>query len=137
MSLTPLRLKPGSDLRASLEEAAGSTGCAFVVTGIGSLQGYKLRFAQEEVESDGSEPVEILTLAGSVAINGAHLHMSVSDRHGAVIGGHVCYGNIVRTTVEVLLSQVPEWRLSREFDSQTGYQELVVRAAGHGDKSAA
>ena len=48
--------------------------------------------------------VEILTLSGSIADNGAHLHMSVADAASRVFGGHVALGCIVRTTVEVLLA---------------------------------
>jgi hypothetical protein len=53
--------------------------------------------------------------------------MAVSDEQGCVVGGHVCYGNAVRTTAEVLLAQLPEWNLGREHDPGTGYKELVIR----------
>jgi predicted DNA-binding protein with PD1-like motif len=74
--------------------------------------------------------MEIISLAGSLSGDGAHLHMSVSDRDGRVWGGHVAYGNIVRTTVEALIAVLPEWSLSREVDATTGYPELVVRRRG-------
>lgn len=38
-------------------------------------------------------------------------------------------GCTVRTTAEVLLALLPDWRLSREPDAATGYDELVVRPA--------
>jgi len=53
----------------------------------------------------------------------------VSDAQGAVIGGHVAYGCIVRTTAEVLLALLPDWRFNREHDAATGYDELVVQPA--------
>lgn len=129
MSYRPIRLPPGVDLRRALEEAAQSepTGSAFVVAGIGSLVHARLRLADATEETTLSGPFEILTLSGTLTPQGAHLHMSVSDAQGRVFGGHVVHGNEVRTTAEVLLATLPDWRLAREPDAGTGYQELVVR----------
>lgn len=117
-----LRLNPGDDLRGALE---GRTG--FVVAGIGSLVHAQLRFAGEPEPTTIAGPLEILTLSGSLTPDGAHLHASVSDAAGRVFGGHVCAGCEVRTTAELLIESLPTGSLSREFDSATGYTELVVR----------
>jgi len=132
MNALPLRLPPGADLRLSLEELtqAPDAATAFVVSGIGSLNQAKLRFAGAEAETAIEGPLEILSLAGSLAENGAHLHMAVSTADGRVFGGHVGHGNIVRTTAELLLVLLPEWQLSRAPDAVTGYLELQVRARG-------
>jgi predicted DNA-binding protein with PD1-like motif len=74
--------------------------------------------------------MEILSLSGSVASNGSHLHMALSTATGEVLGGHVASGCIVRTTAEILLALLPEWEFAREPDAVTGYDELVVRAKG-------
>ncbi len=71
----------------------------------------------------------MLTLSGTLSTGGAHLHLSVSDETGRVIGGHLAYGCRVRTTAEILLAPLPDWRFSREPDPDTGYLELVVRPA--------
>jgi len=55
--------------------------------------------------------------------------MSVATASGRVFGGHVCYGNMVGTTAELLIVFLPEWKLSREHDPRTGYRELIVRPA--------
>jgi predicted DNA-binding protein with PD1-like motif len=68
----------------------------------------------------------VLTLAGSVTPDGAHLHASVSTASGRVLGGHLGYGCLVRTTAEVLVAILPDWKLSREHDDATGYQELAI-----------
>lgn len=129
MNLRPLRLPPGTDLRRELEAAiardAGSA--AFVLSGIGSLVHARLRLADAAAETTLSGPLEILTIAGSLTADGAHLHVSVADRDGRVYGGHLVYGSEIRTTAEVLLAELPGWQLSREFDAATGYPELVVR----------
>jgi predicted DNA-binding protein with PD1-like motif len=125
----PLRLGPGADLRAAIEAAAAELGAqaAFVVQGIGSLRVAQLRYAGMPSASELRGDLEILTLAGSVAPDGAHLHMSVSDAQGRVFGGHVAPGCVVRTTAEVLLALLPGHAFSRETDPASGYKELVVR----------
>ena len=125
----PLRLGPGVDLRRALEGAlAGqATDSAFVVAGIGSLVDAKLRYAGEPEECVIAGPLEILSLSGTLGAAGAHLHMSVSDGSGRVHGGHVGYGNEVRTTAEILLAMLPDGSLTRELDPATGFNELVVR----------
>ena len=129
MTLLPIRLSPGDDLRRAVEAAVQARGAeaAFVLSGIGSLREARLRFADEPTETAIPGPLELVSIAGSLTSTGAHLHVSVSDRHGVVMGGHLGYGNIVRTTAELLLVLLPEWALSREHDPLTGFNELVVR----------
>lgn len=125
----PLRLAPGDDLRRALEQAVDARGlnAAFVAAGIGSLRLTRLRLAGAAEPTDIGGDVELLTLSGSVAEHGSHLHLSIADAQGRVMGGHAAYGCIVRTTAEVLMVALPEWRFSRELDSATGWAELVVR----------
>lgn len=132
MQLLPIRLTPGVDLRRALEEAAArqTTESAFVVSGIGSLVGARLRYAGEITECTLAGPLEILNISGTLSSSGAHLHMSVADAAGRVYGGHVGYGNTVRTTAEILLAWLPDWSFSREPDPATGFNELVVRRRG-------
>jgi uncharacterized protein len=129
MQSLPLRIPPGKDLREALENALAGHGCdaAFLIAGMGSLATTRLRFAgaTEPTAIDGV--VEILTLAGTLSVSGAHLHMSVADAQGQVFGGHVAPGCTVRTTAEVLVVLLPEWSFTREPDSATGYRELVAR----------
>ena len=129
MQLMPIRLVPGYDLRRALEDTVHgkSADSAFVVAGIGSLTQARLRFAGEPTDTALSGPLEILSLSGSLTPIGAHLHMAVSDASGRVYGGHVTYGDVVRTTAEVLLALLPDWTLAREPDAITGFSELVVR----------
>ncbi len=129
MQVHPLRLSPGDDLRAALEDVTRRLQwpAAFVIQGIGSLGVAQLRFAGDEHPTEFREDLEILTLAGALSPDGAHLHMSVADPRGHVFGGHVARGCTVRTTAEILLALLPEHRFSREYDSSSGFAELVVR----------
>ena len=133
MKTLPIRLNPGQDLRFALEAAEQGQNCgaAFVLSGIGSLSTAGLRFAGMEQPERLMGDMEILSLSGTVALDGSksssHLHMAVSTSTVQVLGGHVANGCIVRTTAEVLLVLLPEWQFTREPDVATGYDELVVR----------
>jgi predicted DNA-binding protein with PD1-like motif len=131
MRMLPLRLHPGDDLRAAVEAALRDSGeqAGFVLQGIGSLSVAQLRYAGLPQPTALHGDLEILTLAGSVSADGAHLHMSVSDAHGRVLGGHVSAGCIVRTTAELLLALLPGQRFSRPVDARTGYPELRIDPA--------
>ena len=126
------------DLRRFLEEQAraGAGLSAFVVAGIGSLSNATIRLAAEEQELQLPGPFEIISLSGSLSATGAHLHMSLANRDGRVWGGHVCYGNVIRTTAEILLVLLEGWQLSRASDPTTGFQELVVKRVGPRESAA-
>jgi predicted DNA-binding protein with PD1-like motif len=128
----PVRLLPGDDLRRALEDHLAAQGqtAAFVLAGVGSLRPALVRLAGAEAALDLDDDLELLTLSGTVSSRGSHLHLSVADASGRVIGGHVAYGCIVRTTAEVLLALLPGWDFSRELDVRTGWSELVIRRAG-------
>ena len=130
MKTLPLRLAPGQDVRKALESAVAAQGCtaAFVVSGIGSLCVAQVRFAGRDEVTTRAGDLEILTLVGTIAGPGSHVHASLADADGAVFGGHLGYGSIVRTTCEILLALLDEWAFTRELDTVTGYLELVVKA---------
>jgi predicted DNA-binding protein with PD1-like motif len=128
MHALPVRLPPGADLRGALDDALRAHGldAAFVIAGVGSLRAAQLRLAgaPEPTALDGD--LEILTLSGTLGAGGSHLHASVADANGRVWGGHVAPGCIVRTTAEVLVALLPEWRFTRAHDAATGYAELAI-----------
>lgn len=127
MQALPLRLAPSADLRSAIESAVTGHTAAFVVQGIGSLSVAQLRYAGIDAPTELRGDLEILTLAGSIAPNGAHLHMAVADAQGRVFGGHVATGCIVRTTAEILIAVLPDHAFSRALDvAGSGFRELVV-----------
>lgn len=130
MQTLPLRLRPNQDLRAALQAvlAEHSVSAAFVLQGIGSLSMARIRYAGMAHATELRGDLEILTLSGSLSIDGAHLHIAVADAQGRVVGGHVAEGCMVRTTAEILLALLPAHHFSREPDADSGYKELVVRS---------
>ena len=130
MKVVPLRLQPGDDLRQALETWMGEqeeqAGC--VISAIGSLSVAELRFAGAAAATTIHGELEILSLSGTLSADGAHLHIAIADRSGAVIGGHLCSGSLVRTTAELVIGLLPEWQFRRERDPATGYAELAIKA---------
>ncbi len=128
MRVTPLRLKPGDDLLLALESWMGrqneQAGC--VISGIGSLSVATLRLAGRQRSITLRSDLEILSLAGTLSADGAHLHIALADDAGAVIGGHLCSGSLVRTTAELVVGLLPEWQFRRQLDPATGYKELQI-----------
>ena len=129
MKTHPLRLKPGDDLKKEVEayvkthriEAGWITACA------GSLTRYHLRFANQPEGSHGEGHFEIVSLSGTVSVNGNHLHISISDSTGKTIGGHLLDGNLVYTTAEIILQEDEGFVFTREKDGSTPWEELQIK----------
>ena len=128
MKAVPLRLQPGNDLRLALEAWMGAqqeqAGC--VLSAVGSLSVAQLRLAGATQATAIHGELEILSLSGTLSPDGAHLHIAIADSKGAVIGGHLCAGSLVRTTAELVIGLLPEFQFRRELDPATGYAELRV-----------
>ena len=131
MQIHPLRLTPGQDLRSALQEvlAVHNVDAAFVLQGIGSLSVANLRYGGANQSTALQGDLEILTRGGSLSPDGVHLHIALSDERGHVVGGHVAAGCIIRTTAEILIALLPEYRFTREPDLNSGFSELVIQPA--------
>ena len=118
------RLAPGDDLRSALEEIQLTAGGAAILTCVGSLSKTQLRMAGAKDIWLSEEPVEIVSLVGTLSQDGGHLHLSVSLPTGEVIGGHLMPGTLVRTTAEIVVAHLGGARLVRRMDDLTGFKEL-------------
>jgi uncharacterized protein len=129
MRVLPIRLAPGTDLRLALEQVLQEQKeqAGWVLSGIGSLSVAPLRLAGQEELTILEGDLEILTLAGSLSLDGAHLHISLAAADGQVSGGHLAVGAKVRTTAEVLVALLPACSFRRELDPSTGFRELMIR----------
>ena len=71
--------------------------------------------------------LEILSLSGTISSDGScHLHISLANEHGEVIGGHLLGEAIVHTTAEVAMAFSNDILLQRSLDIHTGYKELTA-----------
>lgn len=123
------RLKPGQDLKMELIRYCQEHNlyAACVVSSVGSLEKATLRLADGKEVTEFLGPFEIVSLTGTLSSESGHFHISLSNTQGAVIGGHLMNGCIIKTTAEIVLLENSELQFVREFDGSTGYKELVVR----------
>ncbi len=104
----PLHLGPGSDLRASLEQLgtqAGTSGFVLGVVGDLSQAAFQCPGQAEPTVLQGH--LEIITLQGTVAPQGVHLHLSLSDGECQVWGGHLEHGSLVLRGADLLVGFLP------------------------------
>jgi predicted DNA-binding protein with PD1-like motif len=127
-----LRLSPGEDLKHCLQAFADrhrmAAGC--LLTAVGSLQQVCLRYAGQDAPAILTGRFEIVSLVGTIAQGGCHLHMAIADEQGRTLGGHVMAGCLVYTTAEIVVAALPGLTFQRLPDAQTGYRELVIYAEG-------
>ena len=133
MEVHAFRLTPGEDLKKALCAYAASRKlrASFVLTCVGSLSAVTLRLANSARDGKNEvvsldERFEIVSLTGTLSANGAHLHVSIADFEGNVVGGHLMDGCVVFTTAEIVLGESATHVFAREMDARTGFDELVV-----------
>ncbi|MDN5988216.1 MAG: DNA-binding protein [Hafniaceae bacterium] len=119
----PLRLLPGTELIAELRQfiANNHIKAGWIASVVGSLSTVSLRYAGL-IEGK----FEVIALGGTLDSQFEHLHMSVADETGRMIGGHVMPGNIVRTTLEVIIGELCDADFSRQHCVLSGYEELAI-----------
>ncbi len=132
MKTYSFRLTPGDDLKLGIEKftSRATIGAGYILTCVGSLTEVVIRLAGATPEKQDIRSYrghfEIVSLVGTVSINGCHLHMSFSDEYGTVAGGHLKEGSVVGTTAEVVLGEDENVQYYRELDPETGFPELNV-----------
>jgi predicted DNA-binding protein with PD1-like motif len=124
-----LRLKPGQDV---LKEVTGfvqtnKINAASILSVVGSLSEAHFRFANNKEGVRLKGPFEVVSLSGTTGGEGSHIHLSVADRKGTTLGGHLLEGNSVFTTLEIVLGEYPDLIFKRTLDSTYGYKELEVQ----------
>jgi len=128
MRLHIFRLKPSQDLRKELERLtrAKKIRTGFVITAVGNLDQATVRLAGAKKSKIVPGPLEIVSLVGTLSPDGPHLHLSIADRHGKVLGEHLKDGCVVRTTCELVIGESETHEFNRVSDPQTGYEELKI-----------
>ncbi|KAL8594391.1 hypothetical protein ACOMHN_032978 [Nucella lapillus] len=128
MKVIASRFTPGQELRQSLLSLvrAHNLKAAYVLTCVGSLTKATLRLADSTTIATYNGPFEIVSLVGTLSGKAGHLHISLSDNKGLVIGGHVVGDLIIHTTAEVVIGECEGVKFEREKDRETGFHELAV-----------
>lgn len=124
-----LKLAPNDDLRNSLEQFCITQNIMSggIISSVGSFRQVNLRKANSNSFYEKKTPHEVLSLSGLISNKGIHVHAMVADEEARVFGGHLSQGNLVFTTIELVIAVFPEIHFLREFDSSTGYKELLIK----------
>lgn len=129
MKIFATRLKPDQDLKESLKSFVkqNEIKSGFILTAVGSLKQATIRFANRDNHQVFYDRFEIVSLVGTLSTYGIHLHLSISDKNGKTIGGHLVEGCIIYTTAEIVIGSSEEFIFMRTADETTGYQELDIK----------
>ena len=122
------RLRRGDDLIESIRKYALDHGirAAALVSGVGCVTQAVIRDASGVTTHKLTGRYEIVSMTGTVSSARTHLHIALAGEDMQVIGGHLCEGTIVNTTCEVVLLELDAVAFSKEFDPETGYNELHI-----------
>ncbi|KAB0288245.1 DUF296 domain-containing protein [Vibrio fortis] len=129
--VTPIavRLTRGQDLKLSIQELVyqHQISAGTIASCVGCVSTINLRLASADQNLQIDAPFEIVSVMGTLTPNHQHIHISVADEQGQVIGGHLLEGTLIATTAELILHTYPELTFTREHDESTGYTELVIK----------
>ena len=123
-----IRLKPGEDLRGAIQKYVneGQISAGWIISCAGSLTDYNIRFANQPDGSKASGHFEIVSLTGTLSVNGSHIHISISDSTGKTIGGHLLEGCKIYTTAEIIIGESKTMVFKRGKDGTTPWDELQI-----------
>lgn len=124
-----IRLEKGADLKASIEEICQKNGfnTCVVLSAVGCVYQAKFRRAKATSYFEKVEDYEIVAMTGTVSQGKVHMHISLADDSGAVVGGHLEKGCFINTTCELVLGVLDEYESHREFDEKTGCNEIIFK----------
>ncbi len=129
MKIHALRLKKGNDLKQEIVNYCQNhqihSGC--ILTVVGCVSEVCIRKADGITLHKEKKEYEIVSVTGTIAENGVHFHIALSDNELNTIGGHMKEGCIVNTTAEIVLLEIDSYDFVREEDLSTGYLELNVK----------
>lgn len=130
-----LVLDRGDEVMASLQRFATEHNLiASRLTAIGAFESATLGYFDWEAKAyeriPVNEQVEVLSLVGDIALDGAkpkvHAHAVLGRRDGSTVGGHLLEAR-VRPTLEVMLVDSPEY-LRRQCDPVSGIALIRIDA---------
>ncbi len=129
MKTFAFRLKSGQSLREEIDKFVDEKNieAGIILTCVGSLKKAVLRMANAEIIKTYEGIFEIVSLIGTVEKGNSHLHLAISDEDGNVFGGHLKNGSIISTTAEIAIVKLENLEFKREFDKETGYDELMIK----------
>ena len=125
-----IRLHRGDDLLDSIKDICRRNNIAagVVLSAVGCISKGRVRDASGVTIRDITDHCEIVSLNGTISAARCHLHIALSKEDLSTIGGHLCTGCIINTTCELVIAELPNVSIQKEYDPETGYHELVFHA---------
>ncbi len=110
-----IRMRPGTDLLAGLNEAVKKRGIrnAAILAGIGSVTDYHFHVVGDknlppaEEFAEASIPKDVISVQGYILNERVHAHITLSDSN-SVIGGHLERGTKALTFLIVTIGVLPD-----------------------------
>ena len=129
MKTYTVRLRRGADLLGAIKELCTKNDirAGVVLSAVGCVSRGRVRDAGGVNIVDIAEPLEIVSLMGTVSHKRCHLHVSFSKEDLSVMGGHLVTGCIINTTCELIIGELENCVYDVEFDEETGYDELIFK----------
>lgn len=128
--ITPIavRLTKGDDLKQCIQHLVTehNISAGTIASCVGCFTHLKIRLAGATQTLELNEPVEIVSVMGTLTPNHQHIHISVAKQSGEVVGGHLMEGCLIDTTAELILHKYHNLSFARQHDNNTGFTELVV-----------
>lgn len=123
-----LRLLPGTDVIAEIRAFIdkNTIQAASIVSSVGSLSEANIRFANRSEGTLVKGVYEVIFFGGTLDAKGQHLHISIADENGAMLGGHMLSGCVTRTTMEIVIMELTDVVFKREKCTVSTYNELVI-----------
>ncbi|WP_055667994.1 PPC domain-containing DNA-binding protein [Desnuesiella massiliensis] len=128
MKYYAFRLKPGRDLKKEKMDFTlkNDIKAGVIITCVGSLKCANIRLAEESITKRLKGKFEIVSLVGTLSQEGCHLHISIADSEGRVVGGHLQEESYIYTTAEVVIGEVCSLAFTRVYSDETGFKELCI-----------
>ena len=122
------RLQRGEDLKVSIEKYVKENNikAGVIISCVGCLYKSVIRNAGGKESIVIDKNVEIVSVTGTLSLDGCHIHIAVSDEELKTYGGHLKDGCLVNTTAEIVLLELGNYTFKREIDNKTEYKELVI-----------
>ena len=123
-----IRLHKGDDLKKSIIEFTQKENikAGVILSGVGCCTHVHFRKAKATSEYYEENDFEIVSMTGTIADNGVHIHISFCDDDLRTIGGHLMDGCLIGSTCELVIGELEDYQFTRIFDDSTGYKELVA-----------
>ena len=130
MKQLTFRLKSGQFLKEEIEKRAQGINAGILLSAVGALENANLRMVgatpDNQVINNFEGPFEIVSGTGTISREGCHIHISVSDNSGKVIGGHLKDGCKVGVTAEIVIGIFDDITYKRIHDKDTVFKELEL-----------